>query len=104
VFLLRKVLAEPIEPPLPARSPLADPPFGGLQRDGLDLAGANPPDLLRTHEPTRLEHPKVLHHRRERHRQRFGEGTHGRGSPGQSFDHDASGWVRERLEDQIELG
>src|SRR5260370_30779107 len=62
IWILGEVVAKFVEVMLPTRSPLGDPLLGCAQHDRLDTAGAQPPNLLRFGEATRLQHPHALNH------------------------------------------
>jgi hypothetical protein len=73
-----------------------------LQRRRLDPAGPHTPDLFRANEAARLEHVKVLYHRRQRHRQRPGEFADRGRSAAQPLDDHPSIGIRQRVKDSID--
>jgi hypothetical protein len=60
--------------------------------------------FLRPHQPARLQHREMLHHRRQGHVERPGEFAHRGGTLAQALDHDPAGRVGQRLEGEIERG
>src|ERR1700727_116645 len=71
-----EIIAQPIEPVLPLGPAGIDPLFDEAQRPRLDAARPDAADLFRHDEPGALEHGEMLHHRRKRHREGFGEVAH----------------------------
>ena len=87
-------LPELIEAYLPLAAPRIEPLRGQTQGTGIDRAGADPADLLRTDQSGRFEHAQMLHRRRQRHRQRPRELAHRRRPAHQSLDHRAPRGIR----------
>src|SRR4051812_43863571 len=102
VVAFGEVVAQAVEPALPARAPGADPLLHRPQRRRLDPARAHTPDLLRADEPAGLQHLKVLYHRRQRHRQRACEFADRGRSAAQPLDDDPSTGIRQGVEDAID--
>ena len=101
--MLGEVLAKALELALPARAPRADPLLDRPQRRRLDPAGPHTPDLVGADEAARLEHVKVLYHRRQRHRQRLGELADRCRSVAQPLDDRPSMRIRQRVKDPIDV-
>src|SRR5258708_34521657 len=72
IWILGEVVAKFVEVMLPTRSPLGDPLLGCAQHDRLDTAGAHPPNLLRSDEAARLQHPNGLNDSWKRQRKWLG--------------------------------
>src|SRR4051794_41964949 len=56
-----EILAEPVEPLLPLRPPLVEPPLRLAQRRRNDVAGTHPPKRLPAHPAGSLPHGPRLH-------------------------------------------
>src|ERR1022692_2847018 len=95
---LRRVVAELVEASLPRRALGGDPVLGRAQRLEVYAAGANPADLLGPDEAGRLKHTEVLHHRRQRHRQRLRKITNRGWTADQTLDQVSPRWIGEGLE------
>src|SRR5271169_5227580 len=65
-----EIFAEPVETALPLEAPLCDPSLGFDERGRVDAAGPHASRLLRNDEPRGFQHREMLHHRRQRHRER----------------------------------
>src|SRR6516225_1022523 len=105
-FAVRRfqILAEPIEAVLPLDPPGVDPLLGLAERLRLDGAGAHPTNLLRSHEARVLQHAEVLHHRRQRHRERPSQLTDRSWSTAQPLYHRPARQVGEGMEQVVEIG
>ncbi|CAD5285077.1 hypothetical protein BOSE62_110390 [Bosea sp. 62] len=103
LVLLGKEGAEPIEASLPEGAALADPALRRSQCLRVELAGADPPDLLRTHQPRSFQNGEMLHHRRQRHLQGLGKLADARRPLAEPLHHLPAVRVRQRLEHQVEL-
>lgn len=102
--MLGEIIAKTLEATLPARLSLGDPLLGRPQRRRLDTACSHPPGLLRPNQAARLQHSKVLEHRRKRHGERPRELADRRRTAAQSFDHDPSRGIGKRLEEDVDRG
>ena len=74
-------------PPPSGTSSTGDPAFRQPQRLGLDPAGAHLHDLCRPDQPAGLQHPQMLHHGGQRHRQQPAQLADPRGPAAQPFHH-----------------
>jgi hypothetical protein len=103
-FLIGQEVAQPVEPVLPARTPLGEPLLGESQAGRRDVEGANAPDLLRMDESAGFEDLQVLADGGERHGQRACELGHGGWALAEALDESATGGIGEGLEDTVEVG
>jgi hypothetical protein len=97
-----EIVAKPIEAAFPARAARGDPLPGPAQRYRLDVAGAHPPDLPRSHQAACLQDLEVLHDRGKGHVERLGEFANRRRAAAKAFDDVAAGGIRQGVEQQIE--
>src|SRR5664279_3494019 len=81
-----QVLAKAVEAAFPALLTVSDPVLDRVQALDVQAAGADPSDLLRADQATRLEHRQVLDDGWQRHRQRLGEFADRRGTAAEVLD------------------
>src|SRR5581483_94053 len=94
--------SQPVEAALPGGAALGDPALHRLQGRALDVAGAHPPLLGRTHQAARLEDLQVLQYRGHGHVQRLRQ-LADRGRPAaEALHHDPPRRIGQGMEDTID--
>src|SRR5215216_2209074 len=98
-----KVGVELIEPQLPRATLFHHPTFRRLQGRRREPVRPDSSSLLRRHQPAPLQHAKVLRERGQRHAEGLGKVARRSRSRPESLDDGPAGWVRQGMEDEIQL-
>ena len=101
MFLLGEEFAETIEASLPKRASLRDPLRSQVQACRLELARPHATDLLRTNDGRVFEHAEMLHHGRQCHIERLGQGTDRARAYSEPLDNRPPRRLREGMEGSV---